>query len=140
MALCPDCPRDWQTGFDIRCALIWPEPCNKNEMERPKLRSGNRIMPPFVASRDRNLTQTSKSTEVIVRFGLRMAAITAFAVLGGIGFQRGLTVMLWMSAILGTVIAMFDREEPLSSALNHWDEAMAYAALCCLACAFEHPI
>lgn len=97
-------------------------------------------MPPFVASRDRNLTQTSKSTEVIVRFGLRMAALTAFALLGGIGFQRGLTVMLWMSAILGTVIAMFDREEPLSSALNHWDEAMAYAALCCLACALEHPL
>jgi hypothetical protein len=97
-------------------------------------------MPPFVASRDRNLTQTSKSTEVIVRFGLRMAAVAAFAVFGGIGFHRGLTVMLWMSAILGAVIAMFDREEPLASALNHWDEAMAYAALCCLACAFEHPV
>ena len=80
-------------------------------------------MPPFVASRDRNLTQTSKSTEVIVRFGLRMAAITAFAVLSGIGFQRGLTVMLWMSAILATVIAMFDREELADTTLNHWDEA-----------------
>lgn len=49
-------------------------------------------------------------------------------------------VMLWMSTILGTVIAMYDREEPLDAALNHWDEAMAYAALCCLACAFEHPM
>lgn len=97
-------------------------------------------MPPFVASRTRNLTQTSISTEVIARFGLRMAAVIAFAVLGGIGFQRGLTVMLWMSAILGAVVATFDREEPLGSALNHWDEAAAYAALCCLACAFEHPI
>src|ERR1700743_814511 len=97
-------------------------------------------MPPFVASRVRNLTQTSISTEVIVRFGLRMTAIVAFAIFGGIGFQRGLTVMLWMSAILGAVIATFDREEPLSSVLNHWDEAMAYAALCCLACTFEHPI
>src|SRR5215469_17043507 len=97
-------------------------------------------MPPFVAGRDHDLAQSSKSTEVIVRFGLRMVTITAFAVFGGIGFQRGLTVMLWMSAILGAVIAMFDREEPLSAVLNHWDEAMAYAALCCLACAFEHPI
>jgi hypothetical protein len=97
-------------------------------------------MPPFVASRDRNLTQASKSTEVMVRFGLRMAAVAAFAVFGGIGFQRGLTVMLWMSAILGGVIATFDREEPLASVLNHWDEAMAYAALCCLACAFEYPV
>jgi hypothetical protein len=97
-------------------------------------------MPLFVASRDRNLTQASTSMEVIFRFGLRMAAITAFAVFGGIGLQRGLTVMLWMSAILGAVIATFDREQPLSSRLNHWDEAMAYAALCSLACAFEHPM
>jgi hypothetical protein len=98
------------------------------------------MMPPFVASRVRNLTQTSISTEVIVRFGLRMTAVVAFAVFGGIGFQRGLTVMLWMSAILGAVIATFDREDPLGSVLNHWDEAMAYAALCCLACIFEHPV
>jgi hypothetical protein len=97
-------------------------------------------MPLFVASRDRKLTQASNSTEVMVRFGLRMAAVLAFAVFGGIGFQRGFTVMLWMSAILGAVIATFDREDPLASTLNHWDEAMAYAALCCLACAFEHPI
>jgi hypothetical protein len=97
-------------------------------------------MPPFVASRDRKLTQASTSTEVIARFGLRMAAIAAFALFGGIGFQRGLTVMLWMSAILGAVVATFDREEPLGSGLNHWDEAMAYAALCCLACAFDHPV
>ncbi len=97
-------------------------------------------MPPFVASRDRNLTQAPATAEVIGRFGLRMAAIVAFAVFGGIGFQRCLTVMLWMSAILGAVVATFDREEPLSSVLNHWDEAMAYAALCSLACAFQHPV
>jgi hypothetical protein len=99
----------------------------------------SKIMPPFVASRDRNLTHPSKSTAVIVRFGLRMAAVGAFAVFGGIGFQRGLTVMLSMSTILGAVVALFDGEEPLASGLNHWDEAMAYAALCCLACAFEPP-
>ncbi|HET7889171.1 MAG TPA: hypothetical protein VFL62_23325 [Bradyrhizobium sp.] len=94
-------------------------------------------MPPFVASRVRKLALTSKSAEVIARFGLRLAAMVAFAVLGGIGFERGLTVMLWMSAILSTVIAMYDREELLDSALNHWDEAGAFTALCCLACIFE---
>ena len=94
-------------------------------------------MLPFVASRVRELTHASKSTEVMARFGLRMAAIVAFAALGGIGFERGLTVMLWMSTILSAVIATFDCEEPLDTALNHWDEASAFAALCCLACAFE---
>jgi hypothetical protein len=97
-------------------------------------------MPPFTASRDRKLTQASTSTEVMVRFGLRMAAIIAFAIFGGIGFHRGLTVMLWMSAILGAVVATFDREEPLGAGLNHWDEATAYAALCALTCSFGHPL
>jgi hypothetical protein len=32
---------------------------------------------------------------------------------------------------------MFDREEPADTVLNHWDEASAYAALCCLGFAFE---
>jgi len=94
----------------------------------------------FVASRARKLTLTSKSTQVMLRFGLRLTAILVFAVLGGIGFERGLTVMLWMSTILSGVIAAFDREEPLDASLNHWDEAMAFAALCCLACAFEFPV
>ena len=94
-------------------------------------------MPLSVASRVRNFTRSSKSAEVVARFGLRMITIFAFAALSGIGFERGLTVMLWMSAILSTVIAMFDREEPADTVLNHWDEASAYAALCCLGFAFE---
>jgi hypothetical protein len=95
-------------------------------------------MPPFVASRDRNLTKASISTEVIIRFGLRMIAIAAFAAFCGTGFERGFTVLLWMCTVLSAVLATFDREEPLGAALNHWDEATAYAALCCLACAFGH--
>ena len=91
-------------------------------------------MLPFVASRARTLTQASISAQVVVRFGLRMATIVAFAALCGIGFGRGLTVLLWMATILSAVLATFDREEPLNASLNHWDEAIAYAALCCLAC------
>jgi hypothetical protein len=90
-------------------------------------------MPPFVAGRERQLTQASKSAAVITRFLLRMAAIVAFAAFCGFGFERSLSVLLWMSTILSGVIATYDREEPLDPALNHWDEAMAYAALCCLA-------
>ena len=86
----------------------------------------------FVASRARHLTQASKSAQVVVRFGLRMAVIVTFAALCGIGFARGLTVLLWMSTILSAVLATYDREEPLDAALNHWDETMAYAALCSL--------
>ena len=73
-----------------------------------------------------------KSTEVIVRFGLRMIVMVAFAAFGGIGFDRSLTVLLWMSAILSTVLATLEQEAPFDSVLNHWDETLAYAALCCL--------
>lgn len=97
-------------------------------------------MPPFVSSRVRQLTLASTSTEVMVRFALRMAATIAFAAFAGIGFGRGLTVMLWMSTILSAVIAIYDREEPLDATLNHWDETSAYAALCCLACTFMQPL
>jgi hypothetical protein len=90
-------------------------------------------MPPFVAGRDRTLTQASKSTEVIVRFALRLVAILAFAAFSGLGFERCLSVSLWIAAIVSAVLATSRREEPLDAALNHWDEAMAYAALCCLA-------
>jgi hypothetical protein len=73
-----------------------------------------------------------KSTEVIVRFCLRMIILVIFAAFGSIGFGRSLTALLWMSTILSAVLATFEREQPLDAALNHWDETMAYAALCCL--------
>jgi len=91
-------------------------------------------MPLFTASRDQNQPLVSKTINVIVRFGLRLATITVFALFAGIGLRHGLTIMLWMSAMLGAVIATVESEEPLGASLNHWDEAIAYAALCCLAC------
>jgi hypothetical protein len=97
-------------------------------------------MPPFVARRHPNLTQGSKSAEVLVRFSLRMVVLVLFAAFGTIGFRQSLTVLLWMSAILSAVLATFDREEPFALILNHWDEATAYAALCSLACALDHPM
>lgn len=113
-----------------------PSLARKNNEPSATIFIGNPIMPPFVASRVRKLSPASTSAEVVARFGLRMAVVVVFAALGDIGFERGLTVMLWMSAILATVVAMFDREELADASLNHWDEASAYAALCCLACAF----
>lgn len=96
-------------------------------------------MPPFVARRHQVPTKKSKSAEVLVRFSLRMIVLALFAAFGTIGFQQSLTVLLWMSAILSAALAMFDREEPFAMVLNHWDEATAYAALCSLACALDHP-
>ena len=85
-----------------------------------------------------NLTRELRSTQVIVRFGLRMIVLVIFAAFASVGFDRSLTVLLWMSAMLSTVLATLERDGPLDAALNHWDEAMAYAALCCLISSFDH--
>jgi hypothetical protein len=87
-----------------------------------------------------NLSRELKSTQVIVRFCLRMIVLVIFAAFGSIGFDRSLTALLWMSTILSAVLATMEREPPLDAVLNNWDETMAYAALCCLVSGFDHAV
>ena len=84
-----------------------------------------------------DLPQQLTSTQVIVRFGLRMTILVIFATLGSIGFGRSLAALLWMSTVLGAVMATIRREPPFDKVLNYWDETMAYAALCCLVSGFN---
>jgi hypothetical protein len=85
-----------------------------------------------------NFTQELRSTQVIVRFCVRIIVLIVFAAFGGIGFDRSLTALLWMSAMLSAVLATLERETPFDAVLNHWDETIAYAALCCLVSGFDH--
>jgi hypothetical protein len=84
-----------------------------------------------------NLPRELRSTQVLIRFGLRMSILAIFATFGGIGFGRSLAALLWMSFILSAVIAVMRREPPFDAVLNHWDEMVAYAALCCLVSGFN---
>jgi hypothetical protein len=79
-----------------------------------------------------DLPRQLKSTEVLIRFGLRMIVLTAFATFGGIGFDNSLVALLWMATALCAVTAAVRREHPFDRVLTHWDEATAYLALCCL--------
>ena len=54
-----------------------------------------------------NLPHELRSIQVLVRFFLRMA-------------------------ILSAIVGAIRREPPFDAVLNHWDELMAYAALCSL--------
>jgi len=83
-----------------------------------------------------NLPQELRSIQVLVRFFLRMAILMAFAVFGSVGFGRSLVALLWMAAILSAIVGAMRREPPFDTVLNHWDEMIAYAALCCLAIGF----
>ena len=66
-----------------------------------------------------------------------MIVLVVFADFDSIGFGRSLAALLWMSTILSAVIGAMKREPLLDAALNHWDETMAYAALCCLVMGFD---
>ena len=87
-----------------------------------------------------NLPRELRSTQVLIRFGLRMSILVIFATFANIGFGRSLATLLWMSTILCAVIGAMRREPPLDAVLNHWDETVAYAALFSLVSAFNHSV
>jgi hypothetical protein len=87
-----------------------------------------------------NLTREAQTIRVIIRFWLRMVILLVFAAFSSIRFDQSLMLLLLMSTILSAVMATLKREEPLGSVLNHWDEAISYAALCCLIITFNFHI
>jgi hypothetical protein len=78
-----------------------------------------------------------RSTQVLIRFCLRMIILAVFASFGSIGFARSLAALLLMSTILSMIVATMRQESPLDSVLTHWDEAAAYGSLWCLICGFN---
>jgi hypothetical protein len=78
-----------------------------------------------------------RSTQVLIRFCLRMIILAVFAGFGSIGFARSLAALLLMSTVLSVIVATMRQELPLNSVLTHWDEAAAYGALWCLICIFN---
>jgi hypothetical protein len=87
-----------------------------------------------------NLPQYLRSAQVLARFFLRIIILVVFATFGSIGFGRSLVALLWMSTIISAVIGAIKREPPFDMILNHWDETVAYAALCCLVSAFSQAV
>jgi hypothetical protein len=73
-----------------------------------------------------------RSTQVLVRFCLRMIILAVFATFGSFGFARSIGALLAMSIVFSVVVAVIKRERPLDGILNHWDEALACTALFCL--------
>jgi hypothetical protein len=79
-----------------------------------------------------DLPHEMQSNQVLIRFGLRTAILASFAAFSHVGFGRSLAALLLMTAILCAATATIKREAPLGTALNNWDEALAYAGLYCL--------
>jgi hypothetical protein len=87
-----------------------------------------------------NLSRGLRSSQVLIRFLLRVSILVVFAAFASIGFGRSLAALLWMSIILCAVIGTMRREQPFGVALNHWDETVAYAALFALVSSFNQSV
>ena len=86
------------------------------------------------------LSRELRSTQVMVRFCLRIGILVIFAAFASIGFGRSLAALLGMSIVLCAVIGTVKREPPFGTVLNHWDEAAAYAALFSLVSVLDHSV
>ncbi|WP_249791320.1 hypothetical protein [Bradyrhizobium sp. SRL28] len=73
-----------------------------------------------------------RSAQVLVRFGVRLLVLVAFASFGSIALNQSLMALFWMATVLCAVIAGIRRERLLDHDLNHWDEMAAYGARCAL--------
>jgi hypothetical protein len=78
------------------------------------------------------LPRQLESNRVLLRFGIRIFILTGFAAFSHVGFGRSLAALLGMTMILCAVVGTIRREAPFGRVLNHWDEALSYAALYCL--------
>jgi hypothetical protein len=87
-----------------------------------------------------NLSRQFSSTQVLFRFAVRTTILVAFAVFGSIGFGQSFSALLWISILISAVLAAVRREPPLDTALNHWDEMLAYAALFSLVNSFNQAV
>ena len=65
---------------------------------------------------------------VLARFGIRIIILTTFAAFGGVGFGKSFAALSAMSSVLCAIVATVRREQAFARTLNHWDEALAYAA------------
>jgi hypothetical protein len=87
-----------------------------------------------------NLPRELRSTQVLIRFCLRMSILVVFAAFASIDFGRSLATLLWMAIILCAVVGAVKREPLFDIVLNHWDETVAYAAMFALVSVFNHAV
>ena len=81
-----------------------------------------------------------ESTRAMVRFFLRTIILACFAAFSGGGFNKSMSVLLWMAMVFSAVGGFIRREQPFGAVLNHWDEMMGYAAILALLGVFEHSL
>jgi hypothetical protein len=69
------------------------------------------------------------SSQVLVRFALRVILLSMFATFGTHGFGTALSTLLTLAAIFCAATGATRREAIFGPVLTHWDEAAAFAVI-----------
>jgi hypothetical protein len=77
----------------------------------------------------RTIPHQLNSSQVLVRFVIRLALLTTFASFGTLGFGITLAAILVLSAVFCTAVAVMRQEAMFGPVLTHWDEAAACAVM-----------
>lgn len=73
-----------------------------------------------------DISQLATSIQVVLRFGLRLVILAAFAAFGTQGFGKNLALILTLATIFCAVSAVLRKETIFGPVLTHWDEAAGY--------------
>lgn len=80
----------------------------------------------------RNSPGECTSGHALLRFGVRMTVMLAVSAFGRIEFDRSLAALMWIAMVFCAMVALVRGERAFGGSLNHWDEAVAYAAVLAL--------
>jgi len=72
------------------------------------------------------------SSQVLVRFALRLIFFSIFALVSAAGFPVLFPRLMALAAIYCAIVATLRGEPIWGRVLTHWDEAAGYGALACL--------
>jgi hypothetical protein len=72
------------------------------------------------------------SSQVLVRFLLRLVLLSALATMSSQDFGKAFATLLTLTAVYCAVSGALRQEAILGQVLTHWDEAAAYVVISCL--------
>jgi hypothetical protein len=100
--------------------------CLMSPLQQVRVRASAQGMTSSGSRSQRGQQRTALRTE---QNASRVIILAGFAALSAAGFNKGLSVLLWMAMVFCTMGAFIKHEQPFATVLNHWDEMMGYATV-----------
>jgi hypothetical protein len=104
-------------------------PSGSGASEAPSVRIRLVICEGVIMRPSPTISHQFSSSQVLLRFVLRLALLSTFAIFGAQGFGTTFATLLALSAIFCAVVGVVRREAMFGPVLTHWDEAAAYAVI-----------